>query len=816
MDIHQDELLSKVKQGHIEAISSLINSKLKPKKIAAILSTKKDLLHITIKSSQKLPEKPLVEFIQKVLASVEESEWNLVKICSIQEGEDFPDWLAQLSLDEVRQDSIEKKARSGDLSAIKKILDVSLANFLITTKVKLVNGQIQILLTGNETPIEKVVIPSIQSELLRLEIPSVTSAKVYGKCLDEDFPEWDYIISLDVKRDKESSSCKDKEAFSETTIKSPVENKETNIDPNWLTNNLFSLLEKICFSPVQARINEEENYTLQEAVNAFTTDLENDLKREIAKVPDKVLTFLRSNKMIVAEEAVIETLEKVERNSFSNLILSIRQLQRATDDLLNLDLPENVNLLSSLFSGTAYGLTDGLVGNDGFGAKEIAIGATVGHLIMPGLGGVIGSAIGSWIGNSRQQKEIESCFEYYQQNRERFLSNLQDFAGHLYDEIVQVVEESYDIKLASYSSIAKAIDLYDQGNVIYGQEEYTEEDISKALELYKEAIEVYPAFALAWNNMGYMLTLCKKYDEAESAFDRALKLDGSLAAAYANKGDLYESTSNYQSAIENYDLYLKLEPKDYDVISRKNNCLILAKEYEKAISVSDFLISLDSEHPLGWYNKAQSLIQIDQTERGLESLKVAISLNTVGIQDLILQSDNFDSIQENDDFIKLMESSIGVEYSNMKALLSQRRWQEADQELAKIMKDIVKKISDDDSICCSAIHDFPERDLLTIDKAWLGYSNGKFGFSVQKKFFEKSNRDRNIFGESIGWRTEISEGSYRWVDNLSFNYDFDLAPIGHLPSGFWAGDDGWFENRRDRLIAIFNRLDKIKNGDKKS
>lgn len=370
--------------------------------------------------------------------------------------------------------------------------------------------------------------------------------------------------------------------------------------------------------------------------------------------------------------------------------------------------------------------------------------------------------------------------------------------------------------MTSYSSIAKAIDLYDQGNVIYGQEEYTEEDISKALELYKEAIKLHPAFALAWNNMGYMLTLCKKYDEAESAFDRSLKLDGSLAAAYVNKGDLYESTSKYESAIENYDLYLKLEPKDYDIISRKNNCLILAKDYEKAISVSDFLISLDSEHPLGWYNKAQSLVLLDQVERGLEALKVAISLNTVGVQDLIIQSDSFNAIQENDDFIKLMESSIGIEYSNMQALLSQRRWQEADQELAKIMKDIVKKISDDDSICCSAIHDFPERDLLTIDKAWLEYSNGKFGFSTQKEIFEKSNGDRNTFGGSVGWRKEVSEGSYRWVDNLSFNYDFDLAPIGHLPSGVWAGDDGWFENRRDRLIAIFNRLDEIKKSDKKS
>ena len=118
-------------------------------------------------------------------------------------------------------------------------------------------------------------------------------------------------------------------------------------------------------------------------------------------------------------------------------------------------------------------------------------------------------------------------------------------------------------------------------------------------------------------------------------------------------------------------------------------------------------------------------MRIDQIERGLEALQVAISLNTSDIQDLILKSDSFDAIKENDGFIKLMESSIGIEYSNMKTFLSQRMWQEADQELAKIMKNIAKKISDEDSIGCAAIRSFPERDLLTIDKAWRNYSGLK-------------------------------------------------------------------------------------------
>lgn len=111
MAITQGELLSKVKEGNIEAIGCLLNSKLKAKKIVAKLLIKQEFLHITLRSSQQIPEKPLVEFIQKVLASVEKSEWILVKVCSIREGEDFPDWLTQISLNKIRKDNIEKKSK---------------------------------------------------------------------------------------------------------------------------------------------------------------------------------------------------------------------------------------------------------------------------------------------------------------------------------------------------------------------------------------------------------------------------------------------------------------------------------------------------------------------------------------------------------------------------------------------------------------------------------------------------------------------------------------------------------------------------------
>jgi hypothetical protein len=41
-------------------------------------------------------------------------------------------------------------------------------------------------------------------------------------------------------------------------------------------------------------------------------------------------------------------------------------------------------------------------------------------------------------------------------------------------------------------------------------------------------------------------------------------------------------------------------------------------------------------------------------------------------------------------------------------------------------------------------------------------------------------------------------------------YDFDKNKIGHLPSALWAGEDSWLGNRRDRLEALFDRINECK------
>ncbi len=133
-----------------------------------------------------------------------------------------------------------------------------------------------------------------------------------------------------------------------------------------------------------------------------------------------------------------------------------------------------------------------------------------------------------------------------------------------------------------------------------------------------------------------------------------------------------------------------------------------------------------------------------------------------------------------------LKSPKGIDYSKLQQLLAAGKWTEADEETDDIMlaaagREKLQYLRLED------INNFPCEDLRTINQLWLHYSNGKFGFSVQKEIYESlgGTRDYNEavlekFGDRVGWR---KGGSWLDYDELTFNVN--AAPKAHLPGVFW-------------------------------
>ncbi|MEP0870832.1 GUN4 domain-containing protein [Trichocoleus desertorum AS-A10] len=177
-----------------------------------------------------------------------------------------------------------------------------------------------------------------------------------------------------------------------------------------------------------------------------------------------------------------------------------------------------------------------------------------------------------------------------------------------------------------------------------------------------------------------------------------------------------------------------------------------------------------------------------------------------------------------------LSSEIGVDYTRLRDLLQAGDWNGADFATYLIMtRAMSEEVFDLDlaatHLLIGALREdalpldlrdlwyleplsFPCTDLKTIDRLWTKYSNGRFGFSVQKKIYLECggkpycslySDDKawwHQFCDRVGWRK-----NNEWVEYYDFYYSSTEAPIGHLPILFKnrRDDCGTFERRRLNL-----------------
>ena len=75
--------------------------------------------------------------------------------------------------------------------------------------------------------------------------------------------------------------------------------------------------------------------------------------------------------------------------------------------------------------------------------------------------------------------------------------------------------------------------------------------------------------------------------------------------------------------------------------------------------------------------------------------------------------------------------------------------------------------------------------LGAVENLWLHYSDGKFGYTVQKDVWRRQKGVFDRFCDKIGWTTkdEVTGQARkrRWFGQSEFFYTLQEAPKGHLP-----------------------------------
>ena len=126
----------------------------------------------------------------------------------------------------------------------------------------------------------------------------------------------------------------------------------------------------------------------------------------------------------------------------------------------------------------------------------------------------------------------------------------------------------------------------------------------------------------------------------------------------------------------------------------------------------------------------------------------------------------------------------GIDYIPLATFLATGDFKSADQ----FTRDTLIKLAGPEAVKRGFVYwtdvkNIPATDLATIEKLWLRFSGGKFGYSVQKRVsdIEHGNFDNII--RRIGW-TKVENGNERklkWFGANEFIYNLEDAPKGHLP-----------------------------------
>ncbi|MCF4970207.1 GUN4 domain-containing protein [Nostoc sp. CMAA1605] len=153
-----------------------------------------------------------------------------------------------------------------------------------------------------------------------------------------------------------------------------------------------------------------------------------------------------------------------------------------------------------------------------------------------------------------------------------------------------------------------------------------------------------------------------------------------------------------------------------------------------------------------------------------------------------------------------LASEKGVDYTKLRDLLAAKKWKEADYETYLVMLQVVGR-KDEDWIRSEELLNFPCTDLRTIDRLWVKYSNGHFGFSVQKEIYlsvggkpdgQYYKEAWEKFGDRVGWRVN---GDWILYSNITFDTS---SPKGHLPLRRYGRRDG------GSLRVLFSRIEACK------
>ena len=137
--------------------------------------------------------------------------------------------------------------------------------------------------------------------------------------------------------------------------------------------------------------------------------------------------------------------------------------------------------------------------------------------------------------------------------------------------------------------------------------------------------------------------------------------------------------------------------------------------------------------------------------------------------------DFFENTKFNNWFNTYSDSDIN--YDELQLMLVEQKFEDADRLTSSYLRQLAGNLAKKRGyVFYSEVMNMSGKDLQTIDRLWIIYSTGRFGFSIQAKILKSVGKKYELMWPKIGWKKEGLWTRYP----TSFCWSLE-APDGHIP-----------------------------------
>jgi adenylate cyclase len=280
------------------------------------------------------------------------------------------------------------------------------------------------------------------------------------------------------------------------------------------------------------------------------------------------------------------------------------------------------------------------------------------------------------------------AYDYYLRGR----SYMYTMSQRDYEHAIRMYEQAIDLDEKYALAYAGMADAY---SLLYRYAEATPENVAKAIEASKKAIELDPDSSEAHASRGLSLLISEQFEAAQAEFREAIKLNQNLWEAHYYSGLACSSNGEFEQAALHYQNAMDVNPADYQAplfmaqayasLGRKHDemkvrlhalgtiqrhlemnphdtralyvCaqnLCCVGEQERGVELAERALGQDENEPVVLYNVACFYAHAGNKDRALELLESAVDKGW-GDRAWLETDSDLDSLREQPRFLALLE-----------------------------------------------------------------------------------------------------------------------------------------------------------------